>query len=277
LTNFVFYFALPLMLFHNLANAPVAEAFYVAYTLRYLACGLAIHLTGFFVASKVFKCGWSERAIQAIAGSFGNTVFIALPIRTALFGDAANLPVAIAITIENGILIPLTIALLEIGKTGRGAVRQASLAAIGATLRNPVVMSVLLGAGVALLGLELPAILDGIVKLVRGANVPCALFALGATLAGLPLAERIRETSFMVVVKLVAYPALVYFVMQVLLPDLDPVWRAVAVLSAAAPMGANVYLIAVRYETYVERGSTAVLASTVLSIVTVSTLVVAFG
>lgn len=107
--------------------------------------------------------------------------------------------------------------------------------------------------------------------------MPCALFALGATLAGLPLAERLRETSFMVMMKLIVYPALIYLVMLVFLPELDPVWRAVAVISAAVPMGANVYLVAVRYEAYVERGSTAVLASTVLSVITVSALVVAFG
>jgi predicted permease len=134
-----------------------------------------------------------------------------------------------------------------------------------------------MGAGVALLGIEVPAILDGIMKLVRGATVPCALFALGATLAGLPLAERLRETVFMVALKLVAYPAAVYLTMLVLLPDLDPVWRAVAVISAAVPIGANVYLVADRYEAYVQRASTAILASTVLSVVTVSALVVALG
>ena len=163
------------------------------------------------------------------------------------------------------------------GKSGRGAFRQAAKAALKAVISNPIIMSVMAGAAIALLGIELPAILDGIVKLVRGANVPCALFALGATLYGLPYAERIRETAFMVVLKLVGYPALVYLAMNVFLPDLDPVWRAVAVIAAAVPMGANVYLVAVRYETYVERASTAVLASTVLSVVTVSALVVAPG
>jgi predicted permease len=103
------------------------------------------------------------------------------------------------------------------------------------------------------------------------------LFALGATLAGLPLTERLRETGFMVTMKLVAYPAAVYLAMLLLLPELDPVWRAVAVISAAVPIGANVYLIADRYQAYVQRASTAILASTVLSVVTVSALVATLG
>ena len=277
LTGFVFYFALPLTLFHSLANAPVAEAFDGRFVLVYAAAGLAVHLSGLFTARWLFKCTLSEQSIQGIAVSFGNTVFIALPITTGLFGEAANLPMAIAITVENAVLMPLTIALLEIDRAGRGAVLQASLAALKAVLRNPVVMSVLLGAATALLGIKLPAILDGIVVLVRGANVPCALFAMGATLAGLPMSERKRETSFMVVMKLFAYPALVYLFMSLVLPDLDPVWRAVAVIAAAVPMGASVYLVAAQYEAYVHRASTAVLASTVLSVITVSALVVALG
>jgi malonate transporter len=142
-----------------------------------------------------------------------------------------------------------------------------------AILRNPVVMSVLAGAATALLGVTLPALLDGLVLLVRGANVPCALFALGATLAGLPLAERLRETGFMVALKLLVYPALVFGVMT-LLPDIDPAWRAIAVLSAAMPMGANVYLVAARYDVYVARASKAVLLSTIVAVVTVSILAV---
>ena len=67
--------------------------------------------------------------------------------------------------------------------------------------------------------------------------MPCALFAMGATLAGLPLSERVSETAVSVGLKLFAYPLFMYAAMA-LLPDVDPVWRTVAVLSAAMPMGA---------------------------------------
>lgn len=277
LTGFVFYFTLPLMLFHDIANAPVAEKFDGAYALAYLASGLVIHCAGFFVARRGFKRPWSDGAILGISGCFGATVFIALPIASELFGDAASLPMAMAITIENGILMPLTIALLEIENARRGGIWQATNTALKAILRNPIVMSVLLGAAVALLGFKLPVLLDGIVNLVRGANFPCALFALGATFAGLPLAARVHETGFMVVMKLLVYPGLVYVVLLAFLPDLDPVWRAVGVISAAVPIGPIVYLAAVRYEAYVAQVSTAVLASAVLSVVSISALVVAFG
>jgi predicted permease len=273
LTGFVFYFALPLMLFHNMATAPLAEHFDGRYVLAYLGAGLSVHLSGMAVARWVFRCPLSEQAIQGIAVSFGNLVFIALPIATEVFGPEAALPMALLIVVENGILMPFTVGLLEIERAGPGKIWRAPLTAFNAILRSPIVTSVLLGAGVALLEIQLPSILDSIVRLVRGANVPCALFALGATLAGLPLTERVRETGFMVVWKLLAYPALVFLGMS-LIPDLAPSWLAIAVISAAMPMGANVYLVAARYDSYLARASTGVLVSTVVSVVSISVLVV---
>jgi predicted permease len=273
LNDFVFYFTLPLTLFHSMATAPLTEAFDVRFVGAYLAGGIGAHLLGMAAARWIFHRRIGEQGVLGIAASFGNTVFIALPVATEVFGPAAAYPMALLITLENGIIMPFTVALLEIDRRTPGSVWRAPLTALNAIWRSPVVMSVLVGAAVGLLGIPLPSLLDGIVAAVRGANVPCALFALGATLAELPLSERKRETGVMVVLKLVVYPLLV-FGATALFPGIDPTWRAIAILSAAMPMGANVYLVAARYETYVARASTAVLLSTVTSVVTVSLLAV---
>ncbi|MBI3031291.1 MAG: hypothetical protein HYY64_17465 [Candidatus Rokubacteria bacterium] len=54
--------------------------------------------------------------------------------------------------------------------------------------------------------------------------------------------------------------------------SLDPLWAAVAVLDAALPVAANVFVLARRYDIYVERASSIVLISTTASVVTVSAL-----
>ena len=102
INGFVFYFALPLTLFHAMATAPLARAFDARFVLAYLACAVAVHLTGMAIARWVFRRSIGEQGIQGIAASFGNLVFIALPIATALFGSAAALPLALLVTIENG-------------------------------------------------------------------------------------------------------------------------------------------------------------------------------
>lgn len=276
INGFVFYFTLPLMLFHNMATAPLKESFDAAFVMGALGAAVAVHLTGMAAARWIFKRSLAEQAIQGIACSFGNTVFIALPIATELFGPAATLPMALLITVENGLIMPFTVALIEVERVDRSQLWRVPLTALVAVLRNPIVMSVLLGAAVALIGIELPSLIDGLVVLVKGATVPCALFAMGAALAGLPLSERVSETAISASLKLFAYPVFMYAAMA-MLPDVDPVWRTVAVLSAAMPMGANVYLIAARYNTFEARSSTAVLLSTVVSVVTVSLLVFALA
>jgi malonate transporter len=54
--------------------------------------------------------------------------------------------------------------------------------------------------------------------------------------------------------------------------DLDPLWATVAILGASLPVAANVFIIAKQYDTYVDRTSSAVLISTVISVATVSAL-----
>ena len=49
------------------------------------------------------------------------------------------------------------------------------------------------------------------------------------------------------------------------------------VLIAALPTGALVFVVAQRYNVFVQRGSAAVLVSTILSVITLSVLLVIYG
>jgi len=276
LTSFVFYFTLPLMLFHSLANAPVAQELNYYFVLAYSLAGLTMFAFGFAVARWVFGCTWPEQAVQGLAISFGHTVFITIPIATALYGEAANLPIALLIAIEMGVTVPVAIVLLEIQQSQSGTMWTAIMKGANAALVSPIILSILLGISAALLEIKMPTILDGIVSLVRGATVPCALYAIGASLAGLPLAERMRETGFMVLAKLFVYPAVVLLFMQ-FVPGLDPNWRNIALIASATPVGVSVYLVASSYNAYQARASTATLASVILAVVTLSILVVLLG
>ena len=55
---------------------------------------------------------------------------------------------------------------------------------------------------------------------------------------------------------------------------LGGIWAAAAIIQAALPTGAPVFVVAQRYGTFVERSSAAVVVSTVLSVVTLSVLLV---
>ena len=271
ITGFVYYFALPLMLFHLMATSPLAERFDVRFVLLYTGLAIGTHLVVMGLTRVAFGCGLPEQAVAGFTCSFGNNVFIGLPIALQIFGPEAALPMALLIVIEGGFVMPFTVALLEIARTEPGKRWLAPLAAGNALLRNPIVMAALLGSGAALVEVPLPALFVGLVELVQGAVVPCALFAMGGSLAGFAVSDKVSETATLVAVKLFAFPVLVYFVLG-LVPGLDPTWRLIAVLAAAMPVGANVYLLAHQYESYVARASTSVLVSTAISVVSVTLL-----
>ena len=61
--------------------------------------------------------------------------------------------------------------------------------------------------------------------------------------------------------------------------DVDPVWAAAAAaaIQAALPTGALVFVLAQKYDLYVQRATAAIMVSTVLSVVTLSALFVFLG
>jgi predicted permease len=107
------------------------------------------------------------------------------------------------------------------------------------------------------------------VEILARAAAPCALFAMGVTLATRPLKRVPVELSYIVPLKLVVHPALCLALMGAM-GDFDPIWVASAVLLAALPTATNVFVIGQQYGVWVERASASILISTMISVVTVT-------
>jgi malonate transporter and related proteins len=105
---------------------------------------------------------------------------------------------------------------------------------------------------------------------------PCALVALGASLALSPAGGARRDVSLVAGLKLLANPLLVWLAGAHLLP-LEPDKLAAVVLLAAMPTAASVFVIAQRYETWVLRASTSVLATHLGSVATLGLLLYLFS
>jgi malonate transporter and related proteins len=131
------------------------------------------------------------------------------------------------------------------------------------------VVATLAGVAGAALEFRPPEALDRFLTFLRGAAAPCALFALGVTVALRPLRRIPGELPVLVVVKLALHPLLVYLLLT-WMGDASPVWLNTAVLLAALPPAATIYVIAAQYDTYVMRASSAILIGTAVSVLTVT-------
>jgi predicted permease len=266
---FVFYFALPVFLFNLVATSQLKNILNAPFVAAYLSAGFSVFVVAALLGRLLFKVQPGEAALQGSAAVLGNTGYMGLPLVAAVFGEEAAIPLVLGLTLEVTLIIPFTIALVEATK-GSGGWSRVPSSVTGALARNPLIVAIFAGALISALGLGLPTPVENFTDLLGGTAGPCALFALGATLAGRSLSAGLGEVSYMTSFKLFVHPSAMWLTTQLF--DVAPLWAAIAVLGASLPVAANVFILARQYDTYVDRISSAILLSTVVSVVTVSTL-----
>ena len=268
---FVFYFALPAFIFNLMATSPLADVANGPFVAAYLGAGLVVFAVAAILGRLLFDVRRSEAALQGSAAVLGNTGYMGIPLVAAAFGDRAAIPLVLGLTLEATVLIPLTIILVEAQKGLDAGWSQLLGSVAGAMVRNPIIIAIFAGVLVSATGIGLPTPVENFTALLGRAAGPCALFALGATLTSFPISTGLSEVSYMTFFKLLIHPAAIWFATTRLF-DVDPLWATVAILGAALPVAANVFIVAKQYDTYVERVSSAILVSTAISVVTVSAL-----
>ncbi|EAU46858.1 MULTISPECIES: AEC family transporter [Salipiger] len=269
LTKFVFYFALSAMLFRFSASLSISAIFDARLAAAYLAGTLAVYLVATGVAF-LRRQDLQTAAIEAQTASIGNTGFLGLPMLALLLGEAAVAPIILMLSIDLIVFASLLVILVTVAREGRMSL--GIFATIGAGLvKNPMIVSIVAGLAVSSSGQSLPTVVDEFVTLLGNAATPCALFAIGASLAS-KSAERLAVSGWLSFAKLVLHPLFVAGGVYLLFP-VPPFQAAVAVATAALPVAGNVYMLAQHYGIAPQRVSAAILISTAFSILTVSTVI----
>src|SRR5260221_2093072 len=200
----------------------------------------------------IFRLSLQEQAIMAFTATFSNTVLLGIPIIYTAFGERGLLPVTLITSFHSIVLLTLATTIIEVGEGHGGKFLHSLPKTLLALLRNPLLLAIFAGFAMRLLGWHSPVVVDGFLALLTGAAAPCALFALGATLAGFHLRGAIKETLFLSVMKLLVQPLLVWFMVTEILP-LAPIQVAVDVRLAALPGRPDGFILAQRYGIYVQR------------------------
>ena len=138
-------------------------------------------------------------------------------------------------------------------------------------LRNPLLLSVLVGLGFSASGFQLATLPGQFLKMLAGAAAPTALFALGITLVGQPIRAALTELATISLIKLMIHPALIaaVFLLWPSSQPIDPLWIQLAVLFASLPIAANVFALSQFYNVYTGRTATAIMITTIGASITV--------
>ncbi|HET9927495.1 MAG TPA: AEC family transporter [Rubrobacter sp.] len=269
--TFVFYFALPAFLFGLMSSSPIGEVVNVPFIGAYVTASVAVFALTALVGFRLFEIGRAEAAVQGLAAVLANTGYMGIPLVSAVFGREAAVPVVVGLTLDGVLMIPLGIMIIESSKGRAEGPARTALSTFSALSRNPLILSIFAGLAVSTAGLDPPTPLTNFLDLLGGTAGPCALFALGATLAGRTVAGGTAEVSYMTFMKLVLHPAALFFTTTAIF-TVDPLWATAALLGAALPIAANVFIVARQYDVYVTRTSSAILVSTAVSMISVSAL-----
>jgi malonate transporter and related proteins len=269
LTRFVFYFALSAMLFGFAANLSLRDIFSWAFVAAYLAATLLVWLIVAAVAL-ARRVRVEEAVFEAHAGVIGNVGFLGIPMLALLLGPAAVGPVLLVLAVD--LLIFSSVLTMAVTATRSGSIGIDTIGRLAAgLLQNPMIVSVVLGLLWGATGWPVPGPVNEFLTLLGAAATPCALFAIGASLAG-RRAERIEIAAWISFAKLVLHPAAVAVFAFVVFPVAGEQAR-VMVAAAALPVAGNVFILAQHYGVAPQRISSAILLSTAASILTVTAVI----
>lgn len=272
--NFVFYVALPTLLFGKLASGRAFDGVEPLIAVAYFG-GALIAMALIIVFSRlVFRLPGDELALLGMGSGFSNTVLLGLPLIVLTFGDVAVGPITTLIAFNTLLLLPITTLLIEIsrGRSNQSTYVSIAVAPFAALIRNPILIAIASGAAWSFTGLGLAVPIERFIDLISGAAGPCALFVLGASLAEYKLAGRPGETATMIVFKLVIHPVLVWLLCTQVL-YLDALSTGIATMMAAVPVGATVFVVAQQYRTFVGPVTSSILISTGISAGTLAVVI----
>jgi predicted permease len=274
LNGFVYWVALPALFLQGLSKAPLDLIFDWPLILAFLSGIAVVFALSLIVARLLFPGRIGAHALHALAASFPNSGYMGIPLFLLAFGEAGSLPVIIANVAQSITVFFLALFLVELDG-GAGPIGRRIVQILVNLLLNPFLIGAALGLGLNASGIGLGGPFETMVKTLAAAASPCALFALGLFMVGKPISRGLPEVGWLAFAKLILHPVVAWLIAAYLFALPDYTVRAL-VLVAALPTGALVFVVAQRYNVFVQRGSAAVLVSTVLSILTISALMILY-
>lgn len=271
MNTFIIYVALPALFFQLLSKTPIEKLTEWGYIFASVFSTYAVFAL-MFVGSVIASRGEiRESTIKGLAAAYGNIGYMGPGLALIAFGEDAAVPVALIFCFENIMHFAIAPTMMALAGGQKGGAGRLALDVIGRIVLHPFIIATAIGVAGAWLQVKPPLPLERFLGYLAGAAAPCALFAMGVTLALRPLKRVPVELAPIAMLKLIVHPALCY-VMLSIIGDFDPTWVYSAVLLAALPSATNVFVIAQQYGVWVQRASASILLTTCLSVATVTGL-----
>lgn|GEM_PF-2805032 len=276
LTRFVMYLSLPALLLAKLATTNFETLIDVPFLSAYLVSLLSVMSISGVVGYFLFERHVSHGVMVGLGGVYGNIGFLAIPVLSATVGEWTSVPLALMLTLDFLLLLPFSSFLLQISNTSANNTdhHNSSFNPVKALMRsllNPLIVSVIIGLLLSAWAVTLPDnVIEGLALLSSAAG-PCAMFIVGTALFGRGITQQPFAAIYISTIKLAVMPFVVFLIMSMF--QVNSMWVLIATLGSAMPCAAVLGVMAEEYKTLSHQASTAVLLTTVLSVVTLPLLI----
>ena len=269
LSNLVFLVLTPALMFRTMGKVDVKEL-EVLPLLTYFAAVLLLF------ALMLFWQGFNRRAaVLALATTFSNTVMIGIALVSLAYGEAGLVILLSLISLHALVLLTAGTVILELavareasgGGQGVRAMLRTVLGAVRNAVIHPVPLPIIAGLLYAQTGWAIPEVVDKPLQWLGNAFGPLALLLVGVTLAGTTVGPHLRGALGLTLIKNLLMPVLVAGLG--LLMGLSGLALVVMVVTAALPMGANVFLFSQRYAVAEELVTASIIVSNAVALLTV--------
>jgi malonate transporter and related proteins len=267
MNTFIIYAALPALFFKLVSRTPVEQLTRADFIFGEIGATYLVFFVLFLIGFFLRRNSFADCTIQSFAGAYGNIGYMGPGLALLAFGEAAAVPVALIVCFENAAHFIVAPAMMAVA----GGDKRPASHVVGDIVRkvvlHPFIISTALGFCFAAFAVQPPAAFQRLIDYLAQAAAPCALFAMGVTLALRPIKRVPVEISYITVSKLIVLPMTTYAVLS-LIGNFDPVWIYSATLLSALPTATNVFVISQQYGVWQERASASILIITVTSVAT---------
>ncbi|MEC7208598.1 MAG: AEC family transporter, partial [Pseudomonadota bacterium] len=271
ISRYVFFVVLPPFMFVAITARPLNDIFNPEFTLRYELVTFSLFVIAFCVGRYLLRLSRKEAGLFGLNASYPNYGYIGVPLALLAFGEAAAVPMAVILVVNNTVLVFL-VALFTTDEAS-GSAGSTFARTLVSLVKNPLLMSVVVAMGFSASGLTMPEMPALFLDLLAGAAAPTALFALGIALVGQPVRAAWGELGALALFKLFVHPlmmALVFLGWPAIGPyPFDPLWIKIALIFSCLPVAANVFNLAEFYSVYSGRTATSIMLSTLIASVSV--------
>ncbi len=267
---FIVYVALPALFFQYLSRMPVDELGDIIYVIAAAGATSIVLVFGFVIAMVRTRGDLAYSTILALVGGYANNGYLGPGLALVAIGATATVPVALIFSFESTMFFVLTPVMMALAGSTSGGFWVQVLRILKRIFTHPFILAVIAGVTAAIFDYQPPGSIDRLLTMLTNSAAPCALFAMGVTVAlqPMPSGRSVADISVFIAIKLVLHPLASYLVLSAM--GAPSLWLMSAVLLAALPTATNVFILATQYGVGKEEASNSILVGTTLAALTVT-------